>query len=414
MSTGINHGARSHARFSPSAIARTEQCPGWMRMAERLVQGGSSIAANHGTCAHELSERCLSTGQDPAEFEGWVIDLNQQDDKRIAESGQPDGVTGFLVDAEMIEGVKTYIEAIALVADGTDWEIDYEVRVDLRHIHPDCYGTGDVVAYHPATKHLMIGDLKFGRHIVEPNSVQLLTYAIGAAHRLSNRGVDKVTCMIVQPNAFHPAGRVRFAELDSFDLLEGEDRLRAVMAAAEQPDAPVVAGPYCTFCPAMAECPVYLAALGGDAVDLSNAANKPVVMPDITTLSPDQVAMLVENSGKVTAWFTSVNRMAREMAMAGRVPTGLKLVYGRKLRKWASDDLVKATFDCLGLDESDYATTKLATPAALEKRWGKKIAAERMVGLMDDKLPNLSLVPLSDARPAVSAPGTGLQPVDEE
>lgn len=384
-------------------------------MGELLRSSGSTPAANHGTCAHELSERCLASGADPAEFAGQVVDLRVQGPGRISDDNVANGNTAFPVDDEMVEGVGKYIDAIATIADGTDWDLEYEVRVNLHHIHPELYGTGDVVGYNAATKHLLVGDLKFGMGVVEPTSLQLMTYAVGAVHRLQNRGVDRVTCMIVQPRAWHKDGPVRTVEYDAADMVIGEERIRQAIVLAELPDAPLAAGDHCRFCPAMAECPTHAEALGAGIVAIEMAADVALpTLPVVTTLSDEQVGRLVENASRIEAWIVAVKRMAREAALGGRSVPGMKLVAGRRLRKWKSDDLARATFDVFEIDPTDFTVVKLVSPAALEKRLGKVKASAVMAGLLADDMPSLSLVPVLDPRPAVSAPGSSLQAVTEE
>ncbi|WP_164243209.1 DUF2800 domain-containing protein, partial [Stenotrophomonas maltophilia] len=67
-------------------------------------------------------------------------------------------------------------------------------------------------------------------------------------------GVEKITSVIIQPRAYHKDGAVREETIDLFDLYEFESELAVAAQATDDPNAPLVAGEHCKFCPAAHGC----------------------------------------------------------------------------------------------------------------------------------------------------------------
>ena len=192
MTAPINHADRDHAVWSASATAGNWACPGRLALTMNLPDS-TSEAADWGTCAHQLSERCLRDGGDADRFIGTT------------EKGK---VYSFEIDEEMAETAQTYVDYVRKVhGDGATLWI--EQRFTMADVNPpfDAGGTGDAVIYLPKEKRLEVVDLKGGRGVVveAAGNPQLRTYALGAL--LANRGlaVDCVTVTIVQPRAPHPS-----------------------------------------------------------------------------------------------------------------------------------------------------------------------------------------------------------------
>jgi hypothetical protein len=344
-----------------------------------------------------------------------VIDVRERGANRISDLNTADGFNAFEVDDTMIKGVQLHLDTVELFTD-IDSEIAVEEQVDLSHIDPDCWGTGDVVVYQPSTQELTVVDYKNGRKVVEAReNLQLATYAVGAARRLHNRGVKRITLVIVQPNAWHPDGPVRSFTISPSGLAGFETRISDAIAASKIPNAPLVAGEWCHFCPAMAECPVHAASLtDGVGIDLSTVADAPVVLPVVTTLSSAQLGTLYANAASIASWAEGVKKICRDAAIGGVTPAGLKLVHAKRhSRKFLNIEDAITAFEIEGLVESEYMTSKIATPAALEKRLGKTKAAQVMKGLLDERPTPLTLAPLSDPRPAATAMGASFGTVEE-
>lgn len=60
----------THAKLSASGSHRWLACPGSVEAESKVPQGKSSLAAQEGTCAHELADLVLSNGGSCFDWEG--------------------------------------------------------------------------------------------------------------------------------------------------------------------------------------------------------------------------------------------------------------------------------------------------------------------------------------------------------
>ena len=192
------HSDRDHATWSASASSRNFKCFGALALTMHLPET-TSEAADWGTCAHQISERCLRDGGDADRFIGTTEKGKQY---------------SFEVDEEMADCAQMYVDYVRSV-DGPGKVFCIEQRFSLADLNPpfDAGGTGDAVIYLPAEKRLEIVDLKGGRGVVVEAETtdketgkrkinpQLAAYSMGAL--LANKGLDveRVTVTIVQPRA---------------------------------------------------------------------------------------------------------------------------------------------------------------------------------------------------------------------
>ncbi|URA07049.1 hypothetical protein P9A47_gp81 [Xanthomonas phage Elanor] len=211
----------------------------------------------------------------------------------------PAGHEDFPIDPDMADAVQVYLDAVRdeMAAMGPhaemeverqfslNWLIDFDFDFDALErdpsyispsgIHyaqtdefPDgmlfhadgrvcwgpMFGTNDVSLYLPFD-HVSVIDYKHGQGIVvevEDNE-QELYYALGKAKELE-WAFETLDLVIVQPRARHADGKVRRWSTDKATLRAFEERLRVAAIATEDPDAPLKAGSWCTFCKAAAVC----------------------------------------------------------------------------------------------------------------------------------------------------------------
>ncbi len=377
---------RAHAKLAPSAAERWSRCPGSIRMSAGLSQYESEWAAE-GTAAHQIAERALTAKEDAATYIGVELKV---------------GAFTFVVDEEMADAVQVYLDfARSLPADA---EIEYEQRLDMTMLHPEMFGTGDLVAYVPSEKHLIVADYKHGRGVaVEPQeNPQALSYAVGAAMRMHNRGVAKVTIVIVQPRCPHPSGSVREWTTDPAFLIDWSAELAERAKATEAPDAPLAAGDWCKFCPAAGICPA-LRDRAFEAAKVDFANDGTVLVRDLAKYDAAELALALENAALIETWVKRVREFAHHEAEAGRVVPGWKLVAKRAMRRWISEsdarDMLSVAY---GLDGEAVETRKFMSPAQIEAAVGKK--AFRSLGhLVEKKSSGAVLAPESDPRPPVTA-----------
>lgn len=400
------HVDRAHAKRAPSAAHRWWACPGSIRMSEGVEQRTSSYAAE-GTAAHELAAHCLKENLPPENFLGSVIDIAAKSPgEMFGNRGLTDNLTRFEVDEEMVEGVRLYVDVVeSLKPKDGDFELDVEQRLDMTHLHPDIFGTGDVVLYQVKAGRLHVVDLKYGKGVaVEPEgNPQLMLYGAGAARRYHNRALNEIVLHIVQPRAPHVRGPVRSWVTDPLALLEFEDDIAAAAKRTEAADAPLVAGEHCRFCPAAGFCP----ALRDQTMDeaMAEFTDEGVTLPvSPGEVSPDKRAIVLRAADCIQNWVKSVQEFEHGEAMAGRCAPGFKLVAKRATRKWRDEDEVrdKLLVELEKTEDDIHVEPKMKSPAQIEAMLGKKPFAKEMSGFVVKASSGVNLVPEEDPRPAVS------------
>lgn len=213
----------------------------------------------------------------------------------------PEGHEDFPIDGDMTDAVQVYLDAVREEVErlgaqhaelqverrfnlnwlvGFDWDEEAFAR-DPAYVSPSgihfaltdefpeghlfhadgrvcwgpMFGTNDASVVQ-LFDHVSIFDYKHGQGVVvevEDNE-QELYYALGAAQEL-DWAFETLDLVIVQPRARHQDGKVRRWSTDKATLRAYEERLRVAALATEEPDAPLKAGDWCTFCKAAAVCP---------------------------------------------------------------------------------------------------------------------------------------------------------------
>jgi hypothetical protein len=215
-----------HAPFPPSSAERWMSCPGSFQAEQQAGPRPSSGLADEGTIAHGIFAEALRRNLSPYRLTDDV---------------------SFAAPLHL-----AWLHAIQLIA-GQRFLV--EQRLNPLPGLPELWGTADTVTFDRHDRVRLIFDLKFGRGVViEANAIQLAIYALLAAQQFG-AAPEGVTAAIIQPRGFHIAGPVRLhhhtpAALDI--LLRA---LQAAVTAAEQSDAPRVAGTWCRFCAAAKTCP---------------------------------------------------------------------------------------------------------------------------------------------------------------
>lgn len=375
---------KAHSQFGASSAHRWTACPGSVRLCAS-VPNVSSVYAAEGTAAHALAEHCLRQLDAAANYVGETFE-------------------GFKVTVEMAEAVQVYlshVESVFREAEGD--ELNVEERFTLSHIADDCFGTNDCSIYKPSTGVLHVMDYKHGvGYAVEvENNPQLLYYALGAATRHGNRPISKVVLTVVQPRCPHPSGSVRTVEVDAVTLLEWGEDLRDAVDAARKPDAPLVSGTQCKFCPAAGSCP----ALHEKAIAAAtNEFGLIGATSTIPTLSPVQIRDRLVNASLIEIWIKAIRAHAYNEARAGRMPDGFKFVAKVARRKWLNSENAMLRLESLGVNLHDV--TQLKTPAQVEKAVGKDVYGHLVEEVIQES-GGVNLVSLSHKGAAVSPDAAG-------
>lgn len=406
------HTQRKHARLAPSAAHRWMHCPGSVRMSEG-IESTSSVFAAEGTAAHELCAVCLELDASPYDYAGKWVDIKEGEivDTPVDTN---DTLRFFEIDEEMCDAVDMYVEHVrSLMRDGGNGPetdagyLEVEQKLDMTHLHPEIFGTGDATVFHAGAKHLHVIDFKYGKGVAvdATENPQLLLYAAGAARRHHNAGITGLTMHIVQPRAEHRDGPIRAYDIDLLDLFEFENDLAAAAAETDKPDAPLHAGEWCRFCPALAICPearrntLEQAADDFGAIDLE-------ALPAPEAMSDEHVGRILRNADSLGNWVKAVQMLGHDRACNGKMPAGFKLVQKRAIRKWRDETDAADALYAMGAGESDILTEpKLKSPAQLEKFFPGKNKDQRqkaMADLVVKQSSGVNLVPEGDPRPAVN------------
>ena len=389
----MTHAARAHSRLGASSSDRWMNCPGSVRLSAGL-SSESSWYAKEGTAAHQLAEWCLKHNCDASAYEEPVITVEGDD---------------FPVTDEMTDAVQCYLDTVrSYEQDGGALFI--EQRLALDHIDDELFGTADAVVWQPGPNRLVVIDLKYGKGkaVEVENNSQFLYYAVGADRELARSGRNvgytgaaEIEVVVVQPRANHRGGPVRKWRLPSVELVEWMADLKGAVEATRG-EAALNAGDWCKFCPVAATCPeLRRKALAAAQAEFSDQGE--LLLPKVTDMGPEMLAGVLDEVELLKTWLKRVEEFANAEALAGRPPTGYKLVEGRSNRKWADEAKALAALRLYGLEDAVLLTEpKIVGIPAVEKALGKK-----QVGLLDGlvvKPPGkLTLVPADDPRPPVKA-----------
>lgn len=221
--------APAHSELPPSSANKWFKCHAWLTLTRALppeMKSGTSAAAEEGTRAHTHLEEHL-TG---------ICDLST-----VKEAG-------------MFDHLMPCVEWAERTAEEEGGELHTESRVDYGEYfgYVGFTGTVDLLIESPET--LVIGDLKYGKGLVEvPNNLQMMCYLVGAVHRYGPR--DSYRLVILQPRGNHPQGPIREWELTHEQFLGFAKELEAAIAANLNGGKATV-GPHCReYCNVLPVCP---------------------------------------------------------------------------------------------------------------------------------------------------------------
>lgn len=329
------HAAREHAKFSFSAAHRWMHCYGQPNLLQTMpdIRRRSTAAAEEGTLAHEAAETLLRSGS-----RNYAV--------------LPD---------EIRTSVAMYVDEIdAIRAAAPDIQFDFEKACAFpQDVVParDCVGILDAVGYSRSLRAGWIVDFKHGVVPVDAGeNAQLLT---GATAAFWDVPIDVITMTIVQPNGY--VGKpVKSSEVRASDLPDFVDEVEQALRIASQPDAPLVAGDHCHFCPAEPVCLVREELALREIIDAPEARSLPIDAEAYTKaidLAPDRITAILNATAGLKAWLNSVSNYALEQALAGTKFPGWKVVEARAQRRWEgdpakiADELIVMSNYELGLDD---------------------------------------------------------------
>jgi hypothetical protein len=329
-----------HFKYGGSTAARTLACPAWIRLSASIPKNhGSNEAADTGTLLHNCMEEWLK-GDMP------LTDL-------LAGGREYKGIklTSDLLHDKLVPAVSALTEVLQGAFKGVLTE-------PLVKISDDTGGSIDVLAKSADGKTVHIIDYKFGHVPVSAeDNAQLLFYALAAdidpATKSFFGDCDTVAMTIIQPNENGPDFETWTQPYEA--LTDFEDKLFDAIDLSKQEDCAPTAGPHCTYCPAMATCPIKT---GEAAVALR--------ITDLDKLGQLSAAMAMVES--VEKWAKAVKKQAHEQMEQGVKVDGFKLVAKRAMRVWNEPEVIEGKVRRMRriLIEEAF-DMKFKTPPQLEK-----------------------------------------------
>ena len=376
-----------HARFSPSHLKLILACPGSVKYCEdNGIVGTTSEAAERGTLQHTGAEKLFLNGKLEPE-------LRKQ-----------------FTDAEL-DAVDTAVAAVYSLLDGDDWKTQLELTVypfKSESLEKDCWGTADVVAWNPVTKHLIVVDYKFGyTYVLAIGNPQLKTYLLGALKE--HPDAEKAEVVIIQP-AHHLDPQVYVVNIPDLYKWRGEI-LVPKLEYAKSKNPKLTPGPWCSeaWCPANGNCPAQGEKTGELMEDFTKDNTPATIENGVTTVNVmplDRLEEMVDKAAFIESFLKAARIQLTERIKQGEQATRFKLVPGRMSRKWTNEEEAEKFLRGQKLKDKERYTRKLLTPPQAEKVLKEKMAAvtrtkNRFEELVLKSQGNPSLVPIDDGRPAL-------------
>ncbi len=404
----IIHAEREHSELGGSSCDRWWNCPGSVRQSRGVPRLNTSFA-RLGTAAHEVADLCLKEGREVEEMVGRMFNHEE-------------GQEPIECDDEMAEAVDVHLgfcRALITLSEASpaqDRRYWIEEPGTLEKLNPPApmFGTSDFSAFY-IERPLMgswlgvlhIVDYKHGAgYAVEARgNPQMRYYALMAVLGHPELKVDLVRMTIVQPRAWHPDSTIRTDEIRLYELIDWATDLLAHAEATMSPEAELVPGQWCKFCPASGFCSALreksLAEMYADFAD-----DGQIVLSEPEMFTPDTLAKILDSADAIESWVNAVRAYALRLAESGVDIPRYKLVAKRGRRKWvgAAAQTAAALEKFLSPQEM-YAEPKLKSPAQLEKLKpikalkGKEL--EAFSALYETPSTGVNLVRAEMARPAL-------------
>lgn len=380
------HSQRSHALLSASGAERWFNCTPSAKLEDEHGERKSSVYAQEGTLAHELSELYIRRDV--------LLDISEQDfENRLEEI-----MANALFNEEMLDVVPTYTEYCAeqLAEAKTSNQfafMEIEQKLDLTEYIPDSFGTADCVIINDNLMEVI--DLKYGKGVPVYSewNKQLMLYGLGALQKYDMMyDISEVRLTIVQPRI----NNISSWQISVKELREwAENELKPKAKLAFSGEGELSAGDWCRFCAVRNQC----RKLYDQQLEI---AKHEFAEPSL--LTDEEIADIVLRTPKLIEWANSISEYAQKKALEeNKNWPGLKLVEGVSRRKWVDEDQASnAIFArCPELSEDEIFNMKLKSITSIEKIVGKKRFEEILSDVVIKPQGKPTLVSLEDKRPAM-------------
>lgn len=380
------HSTRAHALLSASGAGRWLNCTPSAKLEDEYGERKSSVYAQEGTLAHELSELYLRK------------DVLQTIEEVDFDSGLEEIMANELFNDEMLDVVPIYTDyCAAQFAEAKTVNplaiMEIEQKLNLTEYVPESFGTADCVIINDDLMEVI--DLKYGKGVpvyAEWNK-QLMLYALGALHKYDAMyDIAEVRVTIVQPRINNISSwQISVKELKKW----AEEELKPKAQLAFDGKGELNAGDWCRFCAVRNQCrKLYEQQL--------EIAKHEFTKPEL--LTDEEIADIVRRTPKLVEWANSIAEYAQAKALnENKQWPGLKLVEGISRRKWVDEDKAsEAIFARFPeLSEDEIFNTKLKPITQIERIVGKTRFTEILSDVVIKPQGKPTLVPLDDKRPAM-------------
>jgi hypothetical protein len=347
-----------------STAKRVINCPGSVKLVQKMPPQPSSKYADQGTLLHNAMDAILSSRAD-------VLGMKYKDQI----------LTNELYDEKIAP-------ALAALDELGDIEYATETRVGFGDLLPGVFGSTDLIGR--LGNRAIVLDWKFGSGVPVPaeENEQLLFYAAAAMRTESLKwafeGVTEIECVIVQP----PFTKRWVTTVERVKQFEQE--LVLAVKLAMQDGAELSQGDHCRWCTAKPICP-----------QMTGAVDR-ALKQQIINLDVDTLGQYLKNADLLEEWIKDLRALAFGLLEKNVQVPGYKLVSKQARRKWANEESAKQALLSLGLKESVVVETSIMSPAQAEKALKKRFS-ELPEGLIKSESSGTTLAPVEDDRPAVQS-----------
>jgi hypothetical protein len=322
-------------------------------------------------------------------------------DEDTAESREGSDLHSFLAHPEYERSVlKPHLQELLKTADQLDAELfavviqnekilDSEEFVEAREIEDErdatfC-GHVDFVRRYPKRSLTIIRDAKFGYVPVERAELNLQLRGYAAMS-----GDDIVYVAITQPRApFNQ--RLTIAKYTQQDVLAARNQINAIIAATEDPNAPLHAGVHCRYCRARAMCPELLRAVRHGLApmeimpaEISKTAKLARVEARLAQIPDEDLSKMLDAYTLVQFIYDPMMEEARRRIQDGKLD-GWKLSKALERRKIINSQRAIALLSLAGMNRDDIMECANLSLTKLEDKLnhGKLRTGQHITGAKD-------------------------------
>lgn len=384
----IAHSKREHALLSASGASRWLNCTPSALLEEQFGEKTTSVFAEEGTLAHEISELYMKHD---------VLKTCTDDEFQKEMEGL---MSNKLFKDEMLNYVQDYVDYCSAqynekITDGKNATVEIEQKLDLTEYVKDSFGTADCVIICDGTMEVI--DLKYGRGVpvYATHNSQLMLYGLGAYIKYSLAyEIANVHLSIVQPRL----NNISTWEISVDKLLNwANTELKQKAYDAYNGRGELVSGDWCKFCSVKARC----SRLYQDTLEIAKNDFK----DEIQLMSDDEVVSILQKRPVIEDYLTAVFEYAQNKAIDNNKHwPGFKLVEARTQRKWIDPEAAMNTIADRH-PECSYEDLYDVTPKSItdvEKMFGKKVFSKEFSDLVVKPSGASILVPENDKRIAIN------------